>query len=191
MRHTLLRPASWLLLAMLAGPLLLGGCASTTGAVSAPTATVTPAPATPTPPGATSGPAGSLAARVRQAVGGQATQVTATYDAQKHAATITIIVGDMLPNTDAKVAAAYAQIKTICYQTFRAVWGSGVALREATTLIEGPIQDEYANIITDWYGVAVIESTAAQRIDWARESPDSAWKLYNQGMLRSSFVLFD
>lgn len=128
---------------------------------------------------------------MRQALGGQASQVTATYDAQKRTATITIIVGDTLPNTDAKVAAAYAQIKTICYQTFRAVWASGITLREATTLVEGPIQDEYANIITDWYGVAVIESATAQRLDWANASPDSAWNVYSQHMLRSSFVLFD
>jgi hypothetical protein len=192
MRHTTIHPKRWLLLGALAGPLLLGGCAPATGAVKSPTAIATSTPtATPLPTGATSGPAGSLAASVRRALGKQATQVTAAYDAQKRTATITIIVGDTLPNTDAKVAAAYAQIKTICYQTFRTVWTSGIALREATALIEGPIQDEYANIITDWYGVAVIESTTAQRLDWANESPDSAWRTYGQHMLRSSFVLFD
>ncbi len=191
MRRILRRLECWLLLAALVGSLVLGGCATATGVVASPTKATSTATATPPTAGATSGPAGSLAARVRQALGGQATQVTATYDAQKRMATITIIVGDTLPNTDAKVAAAYAQIKIICYQTFRAAWASGIALREATALVEGPIQDEYANIITDWYGVAVIESTTAQRLDWANESPDSAWNAYSQHMLRSSFVLFD
>lgn len=183
-RHLPMRLARWLSLATLAA-LLLAGCAA-----AAPTHLAS-ATATPT---TEPGPAGQLAASVRRALTARVTrvtQVTATYDAAKETATITIIVGGVVPSADTQIAAAYALVKSVCYQTFRALWASGVTLREATALVEGPIQDEYANIITDWYGVAVVESVTAQRVDWASETPAAAWSLYNQSMLRSSFTLFD
>lgn len=180
--HIPIRLARWLPLVALVG-LLLGGCASASTAPRLASATATPT--------AEPGPAGQLAASVRRALGAHVTRVTASYDAATGAATITIIVGGVVPSTDAQVAAAYTQVKRICYQAFRALWASGMTLRETTALVEGPIQDEYADIITDWYGVAVIESTTARRLDWASESPDAAWSLYNQSMLRSSFTLFD
>ena len=182
----------WLaLLALLAG-LLIGGCAPATGS-AAPHPTATTA-ATPTATPAMNPTEERLATDARQALaslGGQVGGVSASYDAKKAAATITITVSGSLPNTDAKVAAAYAQVRIICYRAFRAVWASGVPLCETTALVLGPIQDEYANIITDWYGVAVVEAATAQRTRWASLSPDAAWSLYDQHMLRSSFVLFD
>lgn len=181
-RHLPRRLGRWLPLAALLG-LLLGGCASATTAPRLTSATVTPTDAP--------GPAKEFAASVRRALGEQGAQVTASYDAAKGAATITIIIGGVVPSTDAQVAAAYVRVKNICYQAFRALWASGAPLREATALVEGPIQDEYANIITDWYGVAVVEAATAQRLDWASESPGAAWGVYNQSMLRSSFTLFD
>jgi hypothetical protein len=190
--------ARWLALALLAG-LLVSGCAPATGR-AAPRATaqaaqvVTAPAATPTATPAMNPTEERLAGIARQALGslgGQVSGVSVSYDAQKAAATITITVSDSLPNTDAKVAAAYAQIRLICYRAFLAVWASGVPLRETTALVLGPIQDEYANIITDWYGVAVVEAATAQRTRWATLSPDAAWNLYDQHMLRISFVLFD
>lgn len=179
-RYLPLRLARWFSLAALAA-LLLVGCAATSPHLASATATPTTEP----------GPAGQLAASVRRALGVRVTQVTAAYDAAKESATITIIVGGMVPSTDAQIAAAYTRVKSVCYQAFRALWASGVTLREATALVEGPIQDEYADIITDWYGVAVVDSATAQRVDWASETPAAAWSRYNQSMLRSSFTLFD
>lgn len=187
--------ARWLALAVLAG-LLVGGCAPATGN-AAPRATA-PAPTvqveTPTATPVMNPTEERLAAVARQALGSlgsQVSQVTATYDAQKAAATITITVSISLPNTDEKVAAAYTQVRLICYRAFRAVWASGVPLHETTALVLGPIQDEYANIITDWYGVAVVEATTAQRTRWPSLTPDAAWNQYDQHILRISFVLFD
>jgi hypothetical protein len=117
--------------------------------------------------------------------------VDVKYDAQKQTATATIIVTGDLPNTNARMAAAYALVKRITYQVMPALWSSGVALREVTVIVLGPIQDEYADIINDWYGVAVVEATTAQRIQWASVSPDAAWAMYDQHNLRISFELFD
>jgi len=193
-----IRLARWLPLAVLT-VLLLGGCApGVSGA--APHATVPAVIVATTPmasPTATTIPTPTdarLATRARQALtnlGAQVSQVTASYDTSKAAAIITITVSGSLPNTDAKVAAAYALVRRIAYQTLLAAWASGVPLRETTALILGPIQDEYANIITDWYGVAVVEAATVQRTRWASLSPDAAWNLYDQHMLRVSFVLFD
>ena len=176
-----------LLLALVAG-LLLSGCASLTSAAARRSAaTVTPAPT------AAQTIAGQLAALAQQAIGSASGRVTATYDAQQAKATLTITVTGGVPNTDAKVVAAYARVKLLCYRALAAVWSSAATapLREVTALVLGPMQDEYAVIINDWYGFAVVGAPTAQRIHWASVSPDAAWAMYDQTMLRVSFVVAD
>lgn len=197
MRHTLTPLARWLAPAALAA-LLLGGCAPGIGAAphaTAPAVVVATTPAlTPTATTALTPTEARLAALAQQALaslGAQVSQVTASYDASKAEATITITISGSLPNTDAKSAAAYALVRQITYRALLAVWASGLPLHETTALVLGPIQDEYANIITDWYGVAVVAATTAQHTRWASLTPDAAWNLYDQHMLRTSFVLFD
>lgn len=188
-------PVGWaraLPLALVIG-LLLCGCAPLAGASGA---AQRPAPATamPTATPVTSGDgsvASQLAAYARRAIGNLPRRVTATYDAQKAAATVMITVAGDLPNTPQRIAAAYALVKRLTYQAMPALWSGAVALREVTVIVLGTIQDEYADLITDWYGVAVVGATTAQRMRWASLSPDSAWALYDQHILRASFELFD
>lgn len=197
MRQALRRSRFALFMLVVVG-LLVGGCApfagggQVTGAAStsAPAAATIAPTATPSLPPTTT-VAGRLAARTQQAVGSLGRAIDATYDASKEAATITISVSGGVPNTDAKVAAAYALVQRICSRAFPALWASGAPLREATVIVVGPMQDEYADIITDWYGVAVVNATTAQHIPWSSGAPTSDWGMYDQAMLRTSFVVAD
>lgn len=182
-------------LALVVG-LLLSGCASLTSATTRTSAATATPSSTPSPtPTAAQAIAGRLAARAQQAIGSASGRVTATYDTQQAKATLTITITGGVPNTGAKVATAYARVKRLCYWALAAVWsGSGAAtapLREVTALVIGPMQDEFAVIINDWYGFAVVEANTAQRIHWATTSPDAAWPMYDQTMLRVSFVVAD
>ncbi len=56
-------------------------------------------------------------------------------------------------------------------------------------MVQGPLQDEYADTIVDAYGIAVVEAHTAQRISWAAVSADSAWQDYDRAFLRESFEL--
>ncbi len=175
--------------------LLVAGCASTTASGQATPASHTTPVGQPIPTATASAPssplAAALAARARQAIGSLGSDVAATYDATQAAATITVTVAGNVPMTDAQVAAAYSLIKDICYWAFSATWSSGVPLNAETIIVVGPIQDEYDDIVTDWYGLAMVKAGAAQQIRWPSLTPSSAWGLYTQGMLRSSFELFD
>lgn len=176
-------------LALLMGALLVGCAPSAVAASHATTATATPlaTPALVAAPGA----AMQLGERTRQAIGTLARKVEVTYDAAGRTATVSITISGVVPLSDQQVAAAHELVKLLCYKAGAALWSSGVALSQVTLLTLGPMQDTYANIITDWYGVAVITASSAQRIQWASLSPDAAWNLYDQRMLRVSFGVPD
>jgi hypothetical protein len=180
-------PAALLLL--LAVGLLVGSCAPATASDHA--ARAIRATATVTASAPSSPLEAKLAAQVRQAIGSLGTSVEATYDATKATATITVTVSGNVPMTDANIAAAHNLVELICYWALPAVWSSGAPLHEVTAIVVGPIQNEYADIITDWYGVAVVKADTAQHIHWPSLSPYSAWNLYDQHILRSSFDVFD
>ena len=172
--------------------LALAGCAS--GAansvthVATPTATVTAAPsATFTAP--TTGDL--LAANAQGAVGAAARSLTTAYDASAEKLTVTIIIAGDVPDTDAKIAVAYARVKTLCFQEENALWTSGQPLRQVTVVILGPTQDEYDTIVNQWYGIVVVNQTTARKFSWASATPESAWNVYDQTFLRQSFVVFD
>jgi len=199
MRQTPRSLRCWLPLALLVVA-LLGGCAPQPGSISrtgaatsstpsagaASAATPSATPATPMSPiGA------DLAARTRQAIGSLGQQVTATYDPEKKAATITVTVTGGIPFTDPQIAAAHTHVELITYWVMSAAWTSGEPLNEVTAIVLGPIQDEYADIITNWYGVAVVEASTARSIAWRSVDPYAVWSRYDQAMLRPSFDLFD
>ena len=176
-------------LALLIGALLVG-CAPAAGAAPhAATATATPL-ATPALV-ASPGPATQLGERTRQAIGTLARKVEVAYDAATRTATVSITISGGVPLTDQQVAAAHELVKLLCYKASAALWSSGVALSQVTLLVLGPMQDAYANIITDWYGVTELTASSAQRIQWASLSPDAAWNRYDQRMLRVSFSVPD
>lgn len=168
---------------------LLAGCATASGGASRSTGAATPL-ATPALVAAP-GPASQLGERARQAIGTLARKVAVQWDAAARTATITITVAGRVPLTSQQVAAAHELVKLICYKAAAALWSSGVALGAVTLLVLGPMQDAYANIITDWYGVATLKASSAQRIQWASVSADTAWNLYDQQMLRATFDVPD
>ncbi len=183
-------------LALLAAA-LLGGCSPQAGSISRSvtstpsteaTSTATPA-ATPAAP--MSPIAADLAARAQQAIGSLGQPVTATYDPEKKSATITVTLTGSVPFTDQQVAAAHSHVELITYQVMSAAWTSGEPLSEVTAIVLGPIQDEYADIVTNWYGVAVVKASTARGITWASADPYMVWNRYDQAMLRPSFDLFD
>src|SRR6185437_8632035 len=180
------------LCALLVGCALASACAPVAGnsqsrSVATPTTTLA---ATPTA-GAMSPIAAQLAARAQQAIGSLGQQVAATYDASAEAATVTVTVSGRVPLTDAQIAAAHALVMQICYFAEPALWSSGVPLREVTLIVLGPMLDEYDDIISNWSGIAVVKAGSARRIYWARLSPDAAWYLYDQHILRTSYDIFD
>lgn len=167
----------------------LGGCASFGASSNQARATATAAR-----PTATATTQERLALLARQAIANLGHQVEKTetiYDAQRSTLTVTVTVRGNVPTTDARINAAHELVKTITFHELQAVWTSGVTLHEATVIVLGPIQDEYDNIVTDWYGVAVIEARTAQRLIWASVGADSAWESYDRMLLRPSFDVVD
>jgi hypothetical protein len=166
-----------LLLALAAtGCTLVLGHATSSARVTA-TATATVAPTT----------EGRLGQVVRQAVGAPAQDVEATYDAQHSTVVITITVSNGVPNTDARVAATYELVKLVTFEAQQALWKSGIALREATVVVQGLQLDEYGSQVVDAYSSAIVEASTAQHLDWARLSVDHAWDSYDHTWLREYF----
>ncbi len=175
--------------------LALAGCASTTAnsgaSNAAPSATATTATTAPSATFTTPTTSELLSANARGAVGAAATSVAVAYDTSAEKATVTITIAGDVPDTDAKIAVAYARVKTLCFQEENALWTSGQPLRQVTVVILGPTQDEYDNTVNQWYGIAVVGGETAHRFSWANVTPESAWSAYDQTFLRSSFVVFD
>ena len=176
---------------------LLSACSPRAGAISRSTASTPPVAASPavsptTAPDAPLSPiAADLARRAQQAIGSLGQQVTATYDPAKKTATITVTLTGDIPFTDPQIASAHTHVELIAYWVMSSAWTSGEPLNEVTALVLGPIQDEYANIITNWYGVAVVEASTARSIAWRSVDPYTVWSRYDQAMLRPSFDLVD
>jgi hypothetical protein len=166
-----------LLLALAAtGCTLVLGRATSSARVTA-TATATIAPTI----------GGRLAQVVHQAVGAPAQDVEASYDAQHSTVVITVTVSNGVPNTDARVAATYELVKLVTFEAQQALWKSGIALREATVVVQGLQLDEYGSQVVDAYSSAIVEASTAQHLDWVRLSADRAWDSYDHTWLREYF----
>ncbi len=175
--RTVLVGALALLLALAATgcTLVLGHATSSARATATATATVAPTIE------------GRLAQVVRQAVGAPVQQVEATYDAQHSTVVITVTVSNGVPNTDARVAATYELVKIVTFKAQQALWKSGIALREATVVVQGLQLDEYGSQVVDAYSSAIVEASTAQHLDWVRLSADHAWDSYDHTWLREYF----
>lgn len=166
---------------------ILSACATPGQRVSGATPTVSGC----LPAGAGATTQDHLAQQACQAVGNLAQSVLTVYDPNADSVKITVGVGGTVPNTDQKVSAAQELTKMIAYQEQQAMWASGVALKQVTVTVMGPTQDEYANIIAQPYGAAVLDAPTAKRLDWMRLSADSAWHAYDIVFLRPYYVLND
>lgn len=175
----------WRALAIGALFLELAGCASAQGA-SVPSATPT-ARVAPTPRG-TQTTTELLISAAQEAVGPAATNVTLTYDTATEQTNITLTISGDVPTTDARVAAAYDRVTTLCFQEQNNFWSNGLPVRQVTVTIMGPVQDAYDGIINQVYGIATVNQATARHISWSSATPASAWNVYDFTWLRPSFV---
>jgi hypothetical protein len=118
-------------------------------------------------------------------------KLATTYDPQQASAIVTITLSGGVPNTDAQVSAAQELTKSFCLMALQGLWTSGVPLNQAMVVVEGPTQDEYADLVNQPYGVVKIGASAAQHINWAEVTEDNAWSQYADEFLRVSFVVVD
>jgi hypothetical protein len=147
---------------------------------------------TSTPLATPSDPAGqALLQTARAAVGSAAHTVEVAYDVATGNLTVTITITGVPPDTDAAIAAAYARVKTLSFQEMSHLWASGQPLNQVTVDILGPAQDEYDIIYPQDYSIATLNAATARRISWASATPASAWALYDNTFLRTSFTVFD
>lgn len=135
---------------------------------------------------------GPLASIVDPAIWGAGVQSVDTSFDEAHAqASVTITLGGTVPNTDAKTSAAQELAKGFCFMAEQALWTNGIPFSEVKVIVQGPSQDEYANLITSAYAVAVVEAKTGQAIPWATTTADTAWQAYDSEFLTESFVLVD
>lgn len=169
----------------------LVGCAS--GASATPTATqagppLPPITVIPTP----TDPVGQALQRAATVAAGPGVRaVGVTYDVNAQTVSVTITVEGDVPNTNARIAAAYARIKALCFQEQAKLWASGQPLQRVTVTIMGPAQDAYSGIINQIYGIATLGQSTARTFPWASATPENAWGRYDQIFLRPSFVVID
>jgi hypothetical protein len=152
------------------------------------------------PVAATTSTQDMLAGRACDAIGqlpqsAQSTQsvqaVQTVYDAQAASVTVTVTVGGAVPLTNQQISAAQELTKALSLREQQAMWGSGVTLKNVKVMVFGPTQDEYADIIAQPYGSAVLDAATAASFVWANLSADSAWDRYDSVYLRPTFDVVD
>ena len=177
-------PAMLLALVLLAA---LGACASGSGSGKA--GSTSPALITSCPAAAFSAPSDRLAHLACLAVRGLVARIETTYDPHQQTAQITAtFVGTRVPRTDQQIAAAQEAVKSVCFRAQQAAWSSGVTLRQVTVTIQGPILDDFFNVLTDWYGGSRLTARTAAGLEWQSAGADGAWGRYDQVWLRTAFA---
>ena len=133
----------------------------------------------------------ALARRACAAIGNQAQAVRTSYNAHDASVHITVTIGGAVPLTSQQISAAQELTKALSLREERAMWTSGVSLKDVKVTVMGPTQDEYANIVAQPYGVAMLDAPTAARFDWASLSADSAWDRFDGVYLRPTFDVVD
>jgi hypothetical protein len=123
----------------------------------------------------------------RQVVAGYAEQVDTSYDAEKGAAQVVATVGWTLEIGIGDVEKSQERAKTICFLAQRALWTSGVPLREATVTILGPVQDDYGSQTIDAHAIAYLVARTSAGFTWGALTPDTAWGRYDRVWLRPNY----
>jgi hypothetical protein len=141
---------------------------------------------------ATSGlsPQAKLAILAAQASGHLLGNIQVVYQQPAEKALITGTVSNAVPRTPTEISAAQEKVKTLCFQIQRALWNSGISLKEATVTILGPMFDDYFDQIISWYGMASLEAGAAAQVDWRSLTADAAWNRLQRTQLRVDFAPF-
>ena len=140
---------------------------------------------------ATSSTERELSAQISSAVWGTGVQRAQTvYDAKTNAVTVTITLGGTIPHTVVETSTAQELSKGFCLMAQQAIWSGDTHFDEVTVIVRGPMQSEYGDVGTDAYAVAAERGPSGRAIDWAKQTPDSAWQTYDSEYLRTSFVAY-
>jgi hypothetical protein len=123
----------------------------------------------------------------RQGITDYTEQVDTSYDPGKRAVQVMATVGWTPEIGIGDVEKSQERAKTICFLAQRALWTSGVPLREATVTILGPVQDDYGSQTTDAHAVAYLAARTSASFTWGALTPDAAWGRYNRVWLRSNY----
>ena len=123
----------------------------------------------------------------RQELADYTQQVETSYDASKRAAQVKATVGWTSEIGIGDVEKSQERAKTICFLAQRALWTSGVPLREATVTILGPVQDDYGSQTTDAHAIAYLAARTSAGFTWGALTPDAAWGRYDRVWLRPNY----
>jgi hypothetical protein len=132
--------------------------------------------ATASPPTATSASTTQqqINALVLKAIANDAKLTDATYDTGDQAISILATI-EQFPT----VSVGQEKVKVLCFQIQKALWLSGIPLKQVAVTIDGPTYGVYGDLTSSGYGGALLRQPTAARLDWRTLSPDTAWVDYN------------
>lgn len=165
-------------LLLLAAVTLLAGCASASVARVNTAATATANTVT----------ARQLDALARQAAADYSQQVQTAFDAGQDTATAQVTVGWTNDIQISDVAKEQERVKSICFAIQQALWTNGLALRQVTVTVLGPVVTGYTEDDLDAHGAARLTAKTAAGFPWASLTPDTAWDRYDEVYLRSDYI---
>ena len=117
-----------------------------------------------------------LTALVQQAIAKDANLTSMTYDARSQAVNVLATIAmQQLP----AVSVGQEKVKTLCFRIQKALWLSGISLKQVSVTIDGPTYGVYGDLTSGGYGGVLLRQPTATRLDWSALSPDSAWLDYN------------
>jgi len=161
--------------------LLLAMAAASVGCAARPAA----GPATPTVDAAAARQ--RLDGLARQAVADFTRQVQTSYDGGSRATQVTATVGWTADIGIGDIEKSHERAKAICFLAQRALWTSGVPLREATVTVLGPVQDDYGSQIIDAHAAAYLAANTSAGFAWGSLTADAAWDRYDREWLRPNY----
>jgi hypothetical protein len=131
-----------------------------------------------------------LTTLAEQASGHLLQNLETVYQQTGDEALITGTVSGSIPRSSTQISAAQEKVKIFCFQIQRALWSSGIPLKEVAVTILGPVFDDYFDQIISWYGTASLEAGAAAQIDWRNLGVDAAWNRFERTLLRVNYGSF-
>jgi hypothetical protein len=118
-----------------------------------------------------------LSALVQRALARDASLTTFDYDARGQAVNLlaTLATIKQLP----AVSVGQEMVKSLCFRIEKALWLSGIPLKQVSVDIDGPTYGVYGDLTSGGYGGAALRQSTASRLDWSALSPDTAWSKYD------------
>jgi hypothetical protein len=118
-----------------------------------------------------------LTAVAQQALAKDANLTSMTYDARQRAVNVlaTLATIEQLP----AVSVGQEKVKVLCFRIQKALWLSGIPLKQVGVTIDGPTYGVYGDLTSGGYGGALLRQPTASRLNWSTLSPDTAWPDYN------------